>query len=395
MHRGRRRVRGIARGIRMKIAILGATSQSTPELFQSLMHLNAFRFALAARNPLRLDAVHRAIGLLTENCAQLDCHDSRTPAGLRSAVDGAQGIVIQCRYGGLEARDFDESFPLEFGICGDEGLGPGGLSAAWRSWPDLSATLKIITEVNPAATVLLLTSPAGLLTRLAALEYPMLRLKAFCELPWTTMQQSGASPKRYDYFGINHLGWIYGAGVSPKPLKYWRQVFEREVAFREQRGRRESRAAELRRLTENAIKVFTHGSRGEIEQVLTARPAPWYTHALSPLLDSWITGESATHFFFSVANRGRHPDFADDDILEIPHVRREDMTVRKPLLEPPKCEWIEMLLPLVRYEREAANAVLQRDERGLAEALALHPWVRSSKDAKNLVAAMTSCGVSA
>ena len=98
----------------MKVAILGATSQSTPALFRALRGSSAvaqLRFALAARSRQRLDAIVRAVEIIGDRAFALSLHDF-SESGLRSAIDDSAVIVIQVRFGGLQGREFDESFPL-------------------------------------------------------------------------------------------------------------------------------------------------------------------------------------------------------------------------------------------------------------------------------------------
>ena len=366
----------------MKVAIIGASSQSTPALFQALAGsplLDQMDFALAARDQQRLESVARAITMLS--AARFECHDSASS----NALTGADVVLLQIRYGGLEGREYDEAFPLDFGICGDEGLGPGGLSAAWRTWPALSEMLGLIAQICPNAEVLLLTSPASILARLAHDSWPDLKVRAFCELPWTTLQ--GATD--YDYFGINHLGWLYGQ-PGTIPLKYWRLHFERDQVLQEQRTRAESRAAELRRLTEAALRVYSHGNAGAIASAVNSRHAPWYSHSCAPFLESLLTRSSITHFFFSTPNRGWHAGLPDDDILEIPFVWRNGELVRRQPLSRPPHELVRTLTPFIRYERQAAKALQTRDPSAIEAALAQHPWVDNLQQAKGLAQAIVA-----
>jgi 6-phospho-beta-glucosidase len=345
-----------------------------------------------ARNVERLEAIARAIDMVGKgefNIERSDC----SRIGLACALDRADVVVIQVRYGGLEGREFDESFPCEFGACGDEGLGPGGLSAAWRAWPHLNGLLEQIQQSCPVAKVLLLTSPAGILTRLANFCWPNLQVKAFCELPWTTLQnfnhqQAEAS---YDYLGINHLGWIYNlAGRDPFPLKYWRLDTERDQVIREQRCRNKSRAAELKLLTESALRAYASGSIAEINAAIDSRCAPWYSHALAPLLESMISHQSNIHFFFSEPNMGWNQSFADNDVLEIPSYWDHGQLIRRPARSVPPGNLVKTLTPFVVYERIATRAVLVREKLALEDALEHHPWVTNRANARGLASAIVA-----
>src|SRR5207237_5067388 len=117
--------------------------------------------------------------------------------------------------GGYAARATDETFPLRYGIPGDETLGPGGLCAAIRNLKAVQPALHQISKFAPEALILMLSSPRGLLVRASKRLFPHLRVMGICELPWTTLADTcraagtQAAGVRFDYFGVNHLGWLY------------------------------------------------------------------------------------------------------------------------------------------------------------------------------------------
>jgi 6-phospho-beta-glucosidase len=378
-----------------KVAILGATSQSTPALFRALRDSPAapqLSFALAARSRARLEAIARAIRIIGDGRFSLTAHDFSESA-LEDALAGADVVVIQIRYGGLRGREFDECFPLEFGLCGDEGLGPGGFSAAWRAWPPLERLLGLIERTSPHTQVILLSSPCSLLTRLARLRWPNLWVRALCELPMTTLLAAGAPSAHYDYLGINHLGWLYGLpDRDPIALKYWRLQEDAPAMLAEQAARPESRAAELQRLAAAALDRFATANAAQIEACLDARPAPWYAHALAPYLESLVTRSSAVHFFFSDANAGWHPGFRADDVLEFPHCWERGALVRKPVHTHAPQNLVSTLKPLVEYERLAAHVILSQGRAEVSHALSRHPWVHSPEQAAALAGSMLAGG---
>jgi 6-phospho-beta-glucosidase len=375
----------------VKVAILGATSQSTPALFRALRDspsVAQLSFALAARSRERLAAIERAIGIIGNDAFSVTSHDF-CAAELAACMSGSAVVVIQIRYGGLQGREFDERFSLPLGICGDEGLGPGGFSAAWRAWPPLERLLGCVARESPGAEVILLTSPCSLLTRLARLRWPELSVRALCELPMTTLLAAGGTTERYDYLGINHLGWLYGLPQrDPIPLKYWRLQDDAQAMLAEQSARRESRAAELQRLSEAALERYASANAAQIEACLDARPSPWYSHALAPYLESFVERRSALHFFFSDVNAGWHGTFHADDVLEFPHCWERGTLVRKPVRVHAPRNLLGALAPFVEYERLAAQVILSRGREAVSEVLSHHPWVSSRGQAAALAHSM-------
>lgn len=197
------------------MAILGGTAQSTPVLAEELYRARACPVIvrLAARDRFRLSCVARACRLL---CPRDDVwFEEYGPGEWKEAVTGADAVVIQLRIGGYNAREFDERLPLRFGVPGDEGLGPGGLSAAFRSWPQVCECLNMVKRNCDASLIILLTSPGSILVRLAACAFPGWDVMHACELPWSTYldvcNRAGIDYQRasFDYIGVNHLGWLY------------------------------------------------------------------------------------------------------------------------------------------------------------------------------------------
>ncbi|MFI5389599.1 MAG: hypothetical protein ACHQY2_07735, partial [Candidatus Eremiobacterales bacterium] len=317
----------------------------------------------------------------------------------------------------------DETFPLGFGIPGDEGIGPGGLSAAWRSWPTLRDLLASVNETCPRAVVLIMTSPVSLLVRCARTAFPELRVVGICELPWTTLKDVcetvgvDSTAVSFTYAGVNHLGWFGGIACGALdvvdayknhrahaafpsgqliescqgiPLKYLRLHYDRGDVVLEQKARPVSRGDELQQLQAYAYDVFETGDREGIRQALDARPTPWYEEAVGPLLAAMATSSSSTvPFFLSVSCRGALAGFGDDDILEIAHrFRGDDFERIDRSCEVPAKARVD-LERFVRYERAASRAVAARDGDALAGALEDHPWIDSPAIASAIAATIT------
>lgn len=369
------------------------------------------RVTLAARSGGRREAVARAIRVVAPG-TRTTCVGLAGPDFERSLAE-ADVIVVQIRVGGYAARLYDETFPLAFGVCGDEGLGPGGLAAAWRTWPVLADLLAKVVASGSRARVVLLTSPVGILTRACLDEFPTLDLAGICELPYVTLANVAATADadlasvEFTYAGVNHLGWFTAIeargrdlvrAVAPPawmresdvvPLKYLRLHYDREAMVSEQR-RATPRAAALAELADRAFEVYGEGECDSIERVLAARVAPWYEHAVAPFLRA-VSGEATDNvFFLTVRNRGYLPWLAPDEVVEVPHRHRAGAFLpNRPVPAVPE-RVAGVLDALVAYERDAANAVRNCDPEAIAKALAVHPWVDTSSTAAALAAAVTS-----
>lgn len=399
----------------LKLVVVGGSAHSTPNLFAHEPLCAAddrLEVVLVGRSSERLAAVARAVSLITD---QKDIHVTveKVVEGCdTSAFRGADVVLFQARYGGYEARASDEAFPLKYGLCGDEGLGVGGLAAAWRGWPSLRATLELVKRDCPSAHIVLMTSPVGILTRCALRAFPELRLAGICELPWTTLRDACAAvgidgrEATFDYAGVNHLGWfwrVYSSGrdvvaefgaaragsrefpsaelierLGAIPLKYLTMHYETDAVLRDQLSRVRTRAQALQELQRQAYDVYRTGNARSILELLPTRPAPWYPDAIGPLIAGFAGMPTSIPFFLTVRNEGYANDFDTDDVLEIPHrFVAGDLTPAGPIEGIPP----HILAPLesfVEYERIASEAVSRRDEARLRSALVSHPWVNDS-----------------
>lgn len=139
----------------------------------------------------------------------------RTTTDLVDAIDGADAIFCAIRVGGLTARAIDEAVPLRAGVLGQETVGPGGISFALRTIPVMLEIARVASTTSPKSWFLNFTNPAGLVTE--ALR-PVLgdRVVGICDSPDDLFARSAASlgrardGLRFDYAGLNHLGWLLG-----------------------------------------------------------------------------------------------------------------------------------------------------------------------------------------
>jgi 6-phospho-beta-glucosidase len=375
----------------MRTVIVGGSSQSTPALFDTEFTLGAprFGFDLIGRSTQRLAAVKRAIDIVgAQHGVSIDCRAVAAEMS-EAAITGADVVLIQLRVGGYAARAGDETFPHRYGVCGDEGLGPGGLAAAWRTWEELRAVLATVVRCNPQAFVLLLTSPVGILTRCAREAFPALRVYGICELPWTTLNElcaaasADVSTARYSYVAVNHLGWFSdlrtadATVLSPldvHPLKYVRLHDFPTVVLKEQQSA-SPRAQALAVLASEAFAVYAHGSEAEVLRAVRRRGTPWYAHAVAPFLRSLAGDDTGVTYFLSAPNDGYCASFGADEVIEMPFVVREGKLERRATVACRRDDIAAKVGRLVAYERAATDAVLCGDRTKLATALRAHPWL--------------------
>ena len=383
----------------MNVVVLGGTAHSTPALWSYLVNearLEGLDVKLVGRDPHRLAAVTRACRLLGSSDANR----------LRSAVASngfpaeifrqANVVLIQIRNGGYAARAFDETFPLAYGVVGDEGLGPGGLSAGIRNWKAIEPALSRISEIAPDAVVLMMSSPVGLLVGASKRRFPHLTLAGICELPWTTLTTTclaaGIDPAgaRFEYFGINHLGWLYGIAGSGRdiapdvPLKYMRLHEQSATVVDEQRRAERPRGADLDQMSRQAVQVYAKADAVQISEFVERRTTPWYRHAVGPLIAAFAGRDVPGVFFLSVRNEGFDAAYRNDDVLEYAHCAMSGKLQRLQRHQPIPPHMLDVISRFVDYERLAMEAVLSARTEDVVNALRIHPWVQGCANLRQM-----------
>jgi 6-phospho-beta-glucosidase len=140
----------------------------------------------------------------------------RATTDLDDAVEGADFVFSAIRVGRLEGRVVDESVPLSIGVLGQETTGPGGICFALRTIPAMVRLAETIAEKAPNAWLINFTNPAGMVTE-AAQQVLGDRVVGICDSPSGLCRRVaralGLHPEQmwFDYFGLNHLGWLKGA----------------------------------------------------------------------------------------------------------------------------------------------------------------------------------------
>src|SRR3954468_7024535 len=152
-------------------------------------------------------------GLAAERGAELPF---RTTTDLGDAVDGADFVFCAIRVGQLEGRVVDESVPLSMGVLGQETTGPGGICFALRTIPAMVRLAETVADRAPGAWLVNFTNPAGMVTE--ALQGVLGdRVVGICDSPSSLCRRVARAVGRdpgemwFDYFGLNHLGWLRAA----------------------------------------------------------------------------------------------------------------------------------------------------------------------------------------
>jgi 6-phospho-beta-glucosidase len=201
----------------VKLAIVGGGGFRVPLIYGALLRRrSALPFDDIVLHDVEGGRLDR-IGLVLEG--QAAEHGDRLPfrvtTELDDAVEGADFVFSAIRVGRLDARAVDEAVPLGHGVLGQETTGPGGICFALRTIPAMLELAETIARRAPDAWLVNFTNPAGMVTEAVQ---PVLGHRAIgiCDTPAGLCRRVaralGRAPEElwFDYFGLNHLGWLKG-----------------------------------------------------------------------------------------------------------------------------------------------------------------------------------------
>lgn len=209
----------------MKIALLGGGGFRVPMVYGALLaraqRLGLEEVALYDVEEWRLAQIRPVLeGLERERGEQLPF---RSTLRLEEALEGADFVFCAIRVGQLEGRVVDEQVPLDEGVVGQETTGPGGICFALRTVPVMLELAQAVAERAPQAWFVNFTNPAGLVTE-AIQDTLGGRVVGICDSPAGLFRRVAAALGRrpeelwFDYFGLNHLGWLRGVHDGERDL---------------------------------------------------------------------------------------------------------------------------------------------------------------------------------
>ena len=209
----------------MKIALLGGGGFRVPMVYGAMLaaadRLGLEEVALYDVSESRLERILPVLAALEhERGVELAV---RATSDRDDALEGADFVFCAIRVGRLEGRVVDERIPLEEGIVGQETTGPGGLCFALRTVPVMVELAEAVAERAPGAWFVNFTNPAGLVTE-AVQDVLGGRAIGICDSPAGLCRRvagalgRNASELWFDYFGLNHLGWLRGVHDGTRDL---------------------------------------------------------------------------------------------------------------------------------------------------------------------------------
>lgn len=397
----------------MKISIIGGSGIYTPLLIDEIAKLNdrlkVDRVILNGRSAGKLKAVKTLCEKLVRRSGQ-DIEVHATEDRIEAIAD-ADVIICQIRVGGLEGRAFDEEFSREFGMVGEETVGPGGLSNAMRTIPVMLQIADEIERYNKSAIFIVLTNPCGMVLRAINRRY---RLKAvgICDMPRNLINKIASFLKAEsgeilaEYFGLNHFGWInrvYLSGVDVTkniienyekidtiidkeivkiqgaiPISYLKYYFHPEMFLTS----KPARARELMALEAEILNEMQDGDVDRIMNLLNRRSAVWYRYIVEYI--KALKDDDWSYHVLNVKNNSTLDFLPENSIVEVGCLMKKGVIKPIPVRDVPQSVKA-MIFQLDAYEELTVEGILNKSCDTLIEALMIHPFVRSYDMAKSVL----------
>ncbi len=413
----------------MKLVIIGGASAYTPDIIDGLLRdkeiFAGWELALHDVDATKLEVVARlARGMVRAAGADLTVTSTTDRA---EAVTGARFILTQPRVGGLQARALDERIPLKHGVIGQETLGPGGLSFAWRTIPLILEIVEQVRRLAPEAWIINYANPAGMVTEAVVRTYPDARFIGLCDMP-TGVQWALGKVLRVDfhrvgldYTGLNHAGWsprvlLDGEDVMPR-VRRWARIlgpvagllplseatgtlrlfheygmvpdpYLRYYYFKDRIVAKLKRQARTRAevLMERLPQLYGHyETAGAAQQPVLSMHRGHQSHSdlASQVIAAMATGRR-TRFVVQQRNAGAVPDLPADEAAQFPALVDDKGFER--LRVPPLPEPVAPLIKQIkRAEALNVTAVLKGDRKLAVEAAAENPLVPSRQLAERII----------
>jgi len=208
------------------LTVIGGGSAYTPGLLQALIHHQQSHIS-----EVRLYDIHEKNLQTVERLGSRMSATAGSPfrviatTSLAEALRDSDFILNSSRPGGLESRLIDETLPLEFGIPGQETVGPGGFFFALRSIPEALRVASLASSVaSPGCIFLNYTNPSNIVTQ-ALVEQNKIPVIGLCDQSDEDMAALGEAlglekPPGFDCVGLNHATWyeLHDTPIPRHPL---------------------------------------------------------------------------------------------------------------------------------------------------------------------------------
>jgi 6-phospho-beta-glucosidase len=429
----------------MKVTIIGGAGIRVPLLVRGLATSD-----LQIADIALFDVDHKRqrviADLATRMAPRVRIHSETSP---EAAIEGSSFVITSIRVGGAAQRAKDEAIAIARDVVGQETVGPAGFAMAMRTIPAMVGYGRLVARLAPRAWLINFSNPVSIITQAVHQESDA-RLIGICDTPMEMFEDAAhalglpAMACSYDYFGLNHLGWLRevlfeGRGqlhriwdddqrlrsayrselFEPErlralkllPTEYLYYYYRPGVALAHLKQAGSSRGRQVATLTEHFfLDVETSVPRdlvGKYQDYLAARDGSYMTletgdtrprvkpdwaelsgyDRIAVMTMRAIVHDQGAIIPLDVANNGTLPFLESDDIVEVP-CRVDRNGARPQAVGPVPQQPRELIEQVKAYERATVKAALSGNRNDAIDALALNPLVPGRDKAADLVGAL-------
>lgn len=414
---------------RLKIVVIGGGSSYTPEIIEGFISqykdlpVGEIWLVDIPQGEHKLNIVGNLAKRMVEKSGlPIEVH---LTLDRREALKGADFVSTQMRVGLLEARIWDETIPLKYGVIGQETTGPGGMMKALRTIPALIEVAKDMEELCPDAWLLNFTNPAGMVTE-AVMKYSSIKTIGLCNAPigmqkWLMKTYQVPAEKIFtEFVGLNHLHWItqvrvdgesklqellddregYSAknveqmswnpafirslGAIPSYyLKYYYltdEMLKEQIASSKEQG---TRAQVVKQVEDELFELYRNPDLKEKPKQLEKRGGAYYSEAAVNLMKS-LFNDAKDIQTLNVRN-GKTLDFLpEDSCIEVNCLITGQGPIPLPVSHVPEAA-IGLIRAVKSYEILTIEAAVTGDKGIALQALAHHPLITSINTAEKIL----------
>ena len=193
----------------MKVAIIGGAGVRVPLLVGGLSRSDLGISDIALFD-LDQDRQRIIAGLASQMAPGVRVVSESRP---EAAIEGADFVITSIRVGGAAQRAKDEAAAIALDVVGQETVGPVGFAMAVRTIPAMVEYGRLVWRLAPRAWLINFSNPVSIITQAVHQETDA-RLIGICDTPMEMFEDAAhalglpATVCAYDYFGLNHLGWL-------------------------------------------------------------------------------------------------------------------------------------------------------------------------------------------
>jgi len=400
-----------------KLAVLGGSSIASPILIQAFLDRDdrpRLEICLVGRTKPKLEKVAAICQKIAEKATTPIAISFETD--IEKGLSGSDYILNQIRVGGYKARAYDERFPQQLGILGEETFGPGGMNNAKRTIPVVLEYCRHIEKIAPQALVLNLTNPNSFI-QYAVTRYSKVNIIGVCDSPVSIAENIAAVlgvplfQLWVEYVGMHHFGWVVkvmqnGQDMMPEilsrleklpglpvdaeiakavggiPSSYFKYYYHGNRILEKQQASSSVRAEQLMKLEAHVLKDYEEIT-DMLPDSIKSRGANWYGAIVVPVMLSHANNSNEV-FTLNVVNGTTVKWLPANAIIETPTVVSGHGFLPLQPVETP-VDLQAMVRLNATFEMLWVEAVVEKDYGKALRAMMLNHLVQNLDQAKSIL----------